>query len=218
MVIKMKVSPSILTCDFARLADEIAFIEQTGADMLHLDVMDGVFVPNLSFGPPVIKRLRPLTGMIFDVHLMMKYPDRLIDAFSQAGADIINIHLECDSPLDKTLEHIRSLGKIAGLTLKPSTPAQSVFPYIDKVGLILVMTVEPGFGGQSFMQDMMPKVTDIRNEIKRRGSSVMLQVDGGINSDTAVIAAKAGADTAVVGNAMFTSENPTALTRQIQAL
>ncbi|MDD3833066.1 MAG: ribulose-phosphate 3-epimerase [Oscillospiraceae bacterium] len=214
----MKVSPSILTCDFAHLADEIAFVEQTGADMLHLDVMDGVFVPNMSFGPPIIKCLRPLTRMIFDVHLMMKYPDRLIQDFSDAGADIINIHLECDSPIDQALEHIRTLGKTAGLTLKPSTPAQAVFPYIDKVGLILVMTVEPGFGGQSFMQDMMPKVTAIKNEIDRRGLSVILQVDGGINADTAVIAANAGADTAVVGSALFTSADPTALTHQIQAI
>ncbi|MDD2418396.1 MAG: ribulose-phosphate 3-epimerase [Oscillospiraceae bacterium] len=214
----MKVSPSILTCDFAHLADGIAFVERTGADMLHLDVMDGVFVSNMSFGPPIIKCLRPLTRMTFDVHLMMKYPDRLIRDFSDAGADIINIHLECDSPIDKTIEHIRTLGKTAGLTLKPSTPAQAVFPYIDKVGLILVMTVEPGFGGQSFMQDMMPKVTAIKNEIDRRGLSVILQVDGGINADTAVIAAKAGADTAVVGSALFTSADPTALTHQIQAI
>ena len=178
----MKVSPSILTCDYARLGDEIGFVERTGADMLHLDVMDGVFVPNLSFGPPVIKRLRPLTGLTFDVHLMMQYPDRLIDAFVDAGADIINIHVESGSPIEPTLDHIISCGKKAALTIKPATPANAVFPYLDKLGLVLVMTVEPGFGGQSFMHEMMPKVAAIRNEIDRRGLSVELEVDGSINA------------------------------------
>lgn len=214
----MKVSPSILTCDYARLGDEIGFVERTGADMLHLDVMDGVFVPNLSFGPPVIKRLRPLTGLTFDVHLMMQYPDRLIDAFVDAGADIINIHVESGSPIEPTLDHIISCGKKAALTIKPATPANAVFPYLDKLGLVLVMTVEPGFGGQSFMHEMMPKVAAIRNEIDRRGLSVELEVDGGINAQTAVVAARAGADIAVVGNALFAADDATALTRQIQSI
>ncbi|NLN81298.1 MAG: ribulose-phosphate 3-epimerase [Clostridiales bacterium] len=214
----MKVSPSILTCDYARLGDEIGFVERTGADMLHLDVMDGVFVPNLSFGPPVIKRLRPLTGLTFDVHLMMQYPDRLIDAFVDAGADIINIHVESGSPIEPTLDHIISCGKKAALTIKPATPANAVFPYLDKLGLVLVMTVEPGFGGQSFMHEMMPKVAAIRNEIDRRGLSVELEVDGGINAQTAVVAARAGADIAVVGNALFAADDAPALTRQIQSI
>ncbi|HHV51719.1 MAG TPA: ribulose-phosphate 3-epimerase [Clostridiales bacterium] len=212
----MKISPSILTCDFSRLADEIKFVEQSGADMLHLDVMDGVFVPNLSFGPPVIKRLRGLTNMCFDVHLMMQYPDRLIGAFADAGADIINIHLECSSPVEKTIDHIIGLGKTPAITIKPATPAEAVFPYLDKVGMVLVMTVEPGFGGQAFMADMMPKVAAIRKEIDRRSLKVMLQVDGGINEDTAVTAAKAGADVAVVGSALFNSPNPKELVKKIQ--
>lgn len=214
----MKVSPSILTCDFSRLGQEISFVESSGADMVHLDVMDGVFVPNLSFGPPVIKSLRPLTEMIFDVHLMMKHPDRLIDAFSEAGADIINIHLESDAPIDSTLDRIRSLGRTAGLTLKPGTPAKAVFPYLDKVGLILIMTVEPGFGGQKFMDDMMPKAAEVRKEIDRRHLTVQLEVDGGINCDTATAAANSGADIAVVGSALFSSDDAPSLVRKIQSL
>lgn len=214
----MKVSPSILTCDFARLDREISLVEKSGADMVHLDVMDGVFVPNLSFGPPVIKRLRPLTDLVFDVHLMMKYPDRLIDAFSDAGADLINIHIESDSPIDETLDRIRSLGKTAGITIKPKTPAKAVFPYLDRVGLVLVMTVEPGFGGQRFMEDMMPKLTEIRGEIERRQLKVELQVDGGINPETAVMAANAGADIAVIGNAFFSSEDASSLVRKIHGI
>ncbi len=214
----MKVSPSILTCDFAHLADEFRFVEQSGVDMIHLDVMDGLFVPNMSFGPPVIKRLRPLTDLPFDVHLMMQAPDRLIDAFADAGADIINIHMECDAPIEQTLDRIHALGKIPALTIKPATPAEAVFPYLDRIGLVLVMTVEPGFGGQSFMAEMMPKVSALRAEIDRRGLQVLLEVDGGINSETCPIAAAAGADTAVVGSAFFNAPDVRALTAHIQSL
>ena len=152
----MKVSPSILTCDYAHLDREMAFVEKTGADMVHLDVMDGVFVPNLSFGPPVIARLRHLTALPFDVHLMMRYPHRLVGAFADAGADLINFHLESDSPIGETLDDIRARGKKTALTLKPATPAEAVFPYLDRLDMVLVMTVEPGFGGQAFMADMLP--------------------------------------------------------------
>lgn len=214
----MKVSPSILTCDFARLADEIAFVEDAGADLIHLDVMDGVFVPNLSFGPPVIERLRPLTGLPFDVHLMMQYPDRLVDAFAAAGADILNIHLESGSPIVPTLQRIRTLGMTPALTLKPATPAEEVFPYLDLVGLVLVMTVEPGFGGQKFMEDMLPKIEAIRKETDRRGLEVEIEADGGINAGTAAQIAAAGATVAVVGSALFNAPDAQALTRQIQSL
>ncbi len=214
----MLVSPSILTCDFAHLEQEMNFVKQSGADMVHLDVMDGVFVPNLSFGPPVIERLRPLSDMFFDVHLMMEYPDRLIEAFAKAGADLINFHVECASPIDETLDKIRALGKKAALTIKPKTPASAVFPYLDKLDMVLVMSVEPGFGGQSFMADMMPKLGELRAEIDRRGLSVQLQVDGGVAAKTAPIAAAAGADIAVVGSALFNAPDAAALVDEIHRL
>lgn len=212
----MKVSPSILTCDFAHLDREIAFVEQTGADMIHLDVMDGVFVPNLSFGPPVIERLRSLTSLPFDVHLMMQYPHRLVDAFARAGADLINLHVECASPLEDTLAHIRALGKKTALTLKPATPADAVFPYLHLVDMLLVMTVEPGFGGQAFMPDMLPKIEALRRAIGSR--PIDIEVDGGINADTAQQTANAGASVAVVGSALFTSSDAPALVRRLHAL
>ena len=214
----MQVSPSILTCDFAHLADEIAFVERSGADMVHLDVMDGVFVPNLSFGPPVIERIRPLTSMTLDVHLMMQYPARLTPAFPKACADIINIHAECASPLGDTLEEIRKLGKKAALTLKPATPAEAAFPWLDKLAMVLVMTVEPGFGGQKFMADMLPKIAALRSECRRRGLDTAIEVDGGINADTARLVAEAGATVAVVGSALFTSADAPGLVKTIQAL
>ena len=214
----MQISPSILTCDFGHLAEELAFVEKVGSDMVHLDVMDGVFVPNMSFGPPVIERMRPLTKLFFDVHLMMQYPDRLIKAFADAGADLINFHVESDAPIAETLAQIHALGKQAALTIKPKTPAEAVFPYLDQVEMVLVMTVEPGFGGQKFMADMMPKVRALREEIDRRGLSVKIQVDGGVSDVTAPETAAAGADVAVVGSALFNAADPAALVQKIHAL
>lgn len=215
----MLVSPSILTCDYAHFADEIDFVKQTGADMLHLDVMDGIFVPNLSFGPPVIAAIRPHSDMFFDVHLMMQHPDRLIEAFAKAGADMLNIHVECDSPIEETLRKIRSLGKKAAITIKPGTPASAVFPYLPLVDMVLVMTVEPGFGGQSFMENMLPKVAALKTEAARIGKTdLMVQIDGGVNATTAPIAAAAGVDNVVVGSALFNAADPSGLVQMIQAL
>ena len=214
----MKVSPSILTCDFAYVAKEFQFVKETGADMMHVDVMDGVFVPNMSFGAPVLACMRKVTDMFMDVHLMMQYPDRLVKDFIKAGADLINFHLESSAPIDETLETIRAAGVQTALTIKPATPAEAVFPYLDKLDLVLVMTVEPGFGGQKFMADMMPKVQALRAEIDRRGLKTLIEVDGGINAETAPIAAAAGADIAVVGSALFNAEDPKALVAAIQAL
>ena len=214
----MQVSPSILISDYTDLRGVIRLLEDAKADMVHLDVMDGVFVPNLSFGPPVIEALRPLTDLPFDVHLMMQYPDRLIEAFAKAGADIINFHVESDAPIAETIARIKALGKQAALTIKPNTPAEAVFPYLDDIGIVLVMTVEPGFGGQSFMADMMPKVTVIKQEAARRGLSVLVQVDGGVGAATAPVCAEAGVDIAVVGSALFKADDPAALVAAIHAL
>ena len=215
---KIKIAPSLLAADFSDLKNEIKKAEEGGAEWLHLDVMDGAFVPNISFGPCVIGALRAKSDMFFDVHLMMTHPRRLLPAFAKAGADLINIHLECADPIRETLEDIRELGKQAAITLKPATPAEEAFPYLDMVDMVLVMTVEPGFGGQSFMADMMPKVTALRQEIDRRGLSVSIQVDGGIGAATAPIAAVAGADVAVMGSAVFNDPNPRQLVAEVQAL
>lgn len=214
----MKVSPSILTCDFAHLAEQMQFVEKSGADMVHIDVMDSVFVPNMSFGAPIIKAMRSHTNLPFDVHLMMQYPAKLLDDFIKAGADLINFHVEADVDIADTLRRIREAGIKTALTVKPKTPAEAVFPYLDQLDMVLVMTVEPGFGGQKFMEDMMPKVKAIREEITRRGLSVSIEVDGGVNMETAPVCAAAGADVAVAGSAFFNMEDPSPLVDSLHVL
>ena len=211
----IKISPSILSSDYGNLSSELKRMEACGADMLHIDVMDGHFVPNITLGAPIVKCIRKSSTLPFDVHLMISDPYKYIPDFVNAGSDIITFHAEADSDIEKTIDLILASGKKAGLSVKPKTPVEAVYPYLDKLSMVLVMTVEPGFGGQSFMEDMMPKVSAVRSEIDRRGLDVDIQrnldvdieVDGGINKDTISIAAKAGANVFVSGNAIFSSDN-----------
>lgn len=199
----VKISPSVLACDLSRLADEVKVIEEAGAEMAHLDVMDGCFVPNMSFGMPVIEALRKHSKIIFDVHLMIVNPEKYADRFIDAGADIVTFHYEAAEDSAALLDAIRARGVKAAISVKPATPAEAIFPLLDKCDMVLVMTVEPGYGGQSFMPDMMPKVKAIRDEITRRGLDVDIQVDGGINPETAKVAVAAGANVLVAGSSVF---------------
>ena len=201
------ISPSILSSDFANLAREVGAIADGGADLAHVDVMDGHFVPNITIGVPVVASLKKVSALPLDVHLMISDPLFYIPAFLKAGSDMITFHLESDSDVSKTIDAIRSGGAKAGVALKPATPAEAVFPYLDRLDMVLVMTVEPGFGGQSFMADMLPKIEAVRAECFRRSLSADIQVDGGIDPKTAPLVAKAGANVLVAGSAVFQQKN-----------
>ncbi len=199
----IKIAPSILSADFARLGEEVRAVEAAGADYLHIDVMDGHFVPNITIGPPVVAALRQVSGLPLDVHLMIENPDRYIPEFAAAGADIITVHQEASVHLHRTVQLIRSLGKKAGVSLNPATPTGVLEVILEELDLVLVMTVNPGFGGQGFIPACLPKIEALRRDIERRGLPVELEVDGGVKVDNIRRIAAAGAGVFVAGSAVF---------------
>ena len=203
----IKISPSILSADFAKLGEEIKNIEKAGADYIHIDVMDGSFVPNITIGNEVVRALRPVTSLPFDVHLMINNPDSHIKAFAQSGSDIITIHAEASIHLDRSISLIKSFDKKAGVSLVPSTHEDCLDYVLEKLDLILVMTVNPGFGGQKFLDSQLRKIENIRKKIEKTGKKIDLEVDGGINPQTSKLAIEAGADVLVAGSYIFGSAN-----------
>lgn len=201
----IKVSPSILSADFANLGHDVEDIKRSGADYVHVDVMDGIFVPNISIGIPVVKSLRKATDMFLDVHLMIDRPHRYVADFCKAGADLVVFHVEADQPQDilQAISLVKEQGKKVGLSVKPKTPAAVLLPYIELLDLVLVMTVEPGFGGQSFMHDQLPKITELRHMIDTYNPACELEVDGGVDPVTAPLCKQAGANVLVAGSAVF---------------
>lgn len=208
-----KVSPSVLASNYANLEAELKKCENGGADLIHLDVMDGHFVPNISIGAPVISAIKKVCNVPFDVHLMISQPLKYIDDFISAGADIISFHVECESNIEATIDKILQGGCKAALAVKPNTPIEEVYPYLDKLSMVLVMTVEPGFGGQSFMESTMPKIKALRSKCPE----LDIQVDGGVNMKTVKIAREAGANVFVAGSAVFNSQDPAKTIQELKS-
>ena len=215
----VKVAPSILSADFVNLERDIRALKETGADYVHVDVMDGLFVPNITIGIPVVAAIRRITDMPLDVHLMIDRPLRYVDEFCKAGSDLLTVHVEADTQENTlaALKRIRENGVRAAISVKPKTPAEAVLPFLPYCDLILVMTVEPGFGGQSFMQDMMPKLKTIRGYIDAQNPACELEVDGGVNAETARICRENGANVLVAGSAYFKAADPAAFVRAVMA-
>ena len=216
MTIQTKISASVLTADLSRLAEAVAAVESAGVDMLHIDVMDGIFVPPLTIGNAVVKSLRDKSPLIFDAHLMVVKPQRLIPLFAEAGSDMISIHVESDCDVPQVLRQIRDLGKKAGVAVNPTTPIESVFDCIGSADLFVIMSVEPGYGGQAFIPESLDKIKALREESRRRGIDVTIQVDGGINDKTAPNAVKAGADILVSGAYLFNSPDMAESVRKLR--
>jgi ribulose-phosphate 3-epimerase len=203
----VKIAPSILSADFARLGEEIAAVEKAGADYIHIDVMDGHFVPNITIGPLIVEAIRPVTKLPLDVHLMIENPDQYIEAFAKAGADYITVHVEACRHLHRTLQHIKSFGIKAGVVLNPATPVDSIQHVLADIDMVLLMSVNPGFGGQKFIPEVLPKIRKVKEMADSKGREIEIEIDGGVNPETAKLCIEAGANVLVAGSAIYNQEN-----------
>ncbi|PAQ13238.1 ribulose-phosphate 3-epimerase [Bacillaceae bacterium SAOS 7] len=213
----VKIAPSILSADFSRLGEEIKDVEMGGADIIHVDVMDGHFVPNITIGPLIVDAIRPITKLPLDVHLMIENPDQYIEAFAKAGADYITVHVEACPHLHRTIQLIRSHGVKAGVVLNPATPAQMIEHILEDIDMVLLMTVNPGFGGQSFIHSVVPKIRQVKQMIDEKGLDVEIEIDGGVNIETAKLCTEAGASILVAGSAVYNKEDRKQAIEEIRA-